>query len=74
MMNLINVDETKHQVIIKVNIINFHRLIVVRISDKKTDITSSNFKIHYTTYKEGGGQNDPLHPRPIVDEYNFAKV
>lgn len=74
MMNLIKVDETKHQVTIT-DFIKFYNLTVVKISDRKThNITRDNFQMYYRTYKEGVEQNDPLHPRPIVEEYNFAKV
>lgn len=73
MINLIRVDERKHQVI-TINFIKFYSLTAVRILDSKTDITMDKFQMYYRTYKEGMEQNNPLHPRPIVEEYNFAKV
>ncbi|XP_066152633.1 uncharacterized protein [Euwallacea fornicatus] len=43
-----------------------------RIKVRQDEENKQNFKMYYTTYKEGGHAH-PLHPNTIVEEYNIVK-
>ncbi|CAG9771469.1 unnamed protein product [Ceutorhynchus assimilis] len=40
---------------------------------KEDEIGQSQLPMYYKTYKESRRSQHPLHPSPIVEEYNFAK-
>ncbi|KAH1014114.1 hypothetical protein HUJ04_003008 [Dendroctonus ponderosae] len=41
---------------------------------KDDDTRQRKGEMFYSTYKENGVKKHPLHPRPIVEEYNFDKT